>query len=69
MVSNNINNIAVRSTYQNSDVKPRAQEEVAPISQQQNSVSKVEELKASIEQGNYKINLDAVANKIADELM
>ncbi len=68
MVSNNINNIAVRSAYQNSDVKPRAQEEVPPISQQ-NNVSKVEALKASIEKGDYKINLDAVANKIADELI
>ncbi|RUM62593.1 MAG: flagellar biosynthesis anti-sigma factor FlgM [Sulfurimonas sp.] len=68
MVSNNINNIAVRNAYQNSDVKPRAQEEVAPISQPKET-SKIEALQASIEKGDYKINLDAVANKIADELI
>ncbi len=68
MVSNNVNNIAIRNAYQSSDVKPRAQEEVPPISQQ-HDVSKVEALKASIEKGDYKINLDAVAQKIADELL
>ncbi len=68
MVSNNINNIAVRNAYQSSDVKPRTQEEVPPISQPKET-NKIEALKASIENGDYKINLDAVANKIADELI
>ncbi len=68
MVSNNVSNISVRNAYQSSDMKPRVQEEAAPISQPK-EIDKVEALKASIEKGDYKIDLDAVANKIADELI
>ena len=67
MVSN-LNSAAVRSTYQNSEMRNRTQEGSQNISKQ-GDASKIESLKASIENGEYKINLDALAKKIADELL
>ena len=67
MVSN-INSGAVRSAYQNSDVRNRTGNDSKNISAQ-GDASKVESLKASIENGEYKINLEALAKKIADELL
>ncbi len=67
MVSN-INSGAVRSAYQNSDVRNRTENGSKNVSEQ-GDASKVESLKASIQNGEYKINLDELAKKIADDLL
>ncbi|MEA2110845.1 MAG: flagellar biosynthesis anti-sigma factor FlgM [Campylobacterota bacterium] len=67
MVSN-INSGAVRSAFQNSDVRSRTENGSKNVSEQ-GDASKIESLKASIENGEYKINLEALAKKIADELL
>ncbi len=67
MISN-LNSAVVGSTYQNSEMRNRAQEESQNISKQ-GDASKIESLKASIENGDYKIDLDVLAKKIADELL
>ncbi len=67
MVSN-INSGAVRSAYQNSEVRNRAGSGSKNVSEQ-GDASKVESLKASIQNGEYKINLDELAKKIADDLL
>ena len=67
MVSN-INSGAVRSAYQNSEVRNRAENGSKNVSEQ-GDASKVESLKASIQNGEYKINLEELAKKIADELL
>ncbi len=67
MISN-LNSAAVHSTYQNSEIRNRTQDGSQNISKQ-GDASKIESLKASIENGDYKINLDMLAEKIADELL
>ncbi len=66
MVSN-IKSGALRSAYQNSEVRNR--ESGSKNISKQGDASKVDALKASIQNGDYKIDLDALAQKIADELL
>lgn len=63
-----INSAALRSAYANNEMKSQIKEGSQTISKQGDS-SKIEALKASIENGEYKINLDKLASKIADELL
>lgn len=65
-----VNAAAVRSAYQNSETqnKPQRKEPKVEVTQQGDS-SKVETIKELIEKGEYRINLEALAQKIADELM
>lgn len=62
-----INSAAIRSAYQNSEAKT-IEKENTTVSQQ-GDMSKVETIKASIEKGEYRVDLEALAKKIADELM
>jgi anti-sigma28 factor (negative regulator of flagellin synthesis) len=64
-----INSAALRSAYANNEVKSQSPKEGAQIISKQGDSSKIEALKASIENGEYKINLDKLASKIADELL
>jgi anti-sigma28 factor (negative regulator of flagellin synthesis) len=66
MVSN-INSGALRSAYQNSEVRNR--ESGSKNISKQGDASKVDALRASIQDGSYKIDLDTLAQKIADELL
>lgn len=59
----------VRNTYQNSDTQKSVNKGSNTTVNQQGDTSKVEALKASIEEGSYKVDLNALAEKIADELM
>ena len=67
MVSN-LNSTAVRSAYTNSSVEAKKEKETTTVSQQ-GDTSKVDQIKDALASGEYKINLDALSKKIAEELM
>ncbi|MCW8896320.1 MAG: flagellar biosynthesis anti-sigma factor FlgM [Sulfurimonas sp.] len=65
-----INNANIRSTYANNiGEKKEVQEETVTNVSEQGDTSKVERIKEALESGEYKINLEALSKKIADELM
>lgn len=65
-----LNSAAVRDAYANSlsETKEAQKKENANISKQ-GDTSKIEKIKESIESGEYKVNLQALSEKIADELL
>jgi len=65
-----LNGSAVASTYSSnlSDAKSSAQKSGTNISKQ-GDMSKIEKIKESIESGTYKVDLQALSEKIADELL
>jgi len=65
-----VNGSAVRSAFANSSggSKEVGKKEVANITKQ-GDMSKVEQIKEALESGEYKINLQALSEKIADELL
>ena len=58
---------AVRNTYQESEAK-EASKRPATVDKQ-GDTSKIEQLKSSIENGEYRLDLKALAQKIADEIL
>ncbi len=63
-----INGSLARGVYQDSSLKPKEQEKPAQSVVKQGDTSRVDELKASIENGDYRVNIDALAKRIAQEL-
>ncbi len=64
-----INNAVVSSAFSNNgQSKVSSQKSVNSVSQQ-GDTSKVDQIKEAIESGEYKVNLEALSKKIADELM
>ncbi len=65
-----INSAVIRNAYTNGFGESRevSQKNAATISKQ-GDTSKVEELKGAIQSGEYKINLQALSEKIAQELL
>ena len=65
-----VNSAAVRSAYTNSSGQTK---EVAPKQgtnvSQQGDTSKVDQIKEALASGEYRINIEALSQKIADELM
>ena len=58
---------AIRNTYQDNEAKDASK---APRAvDQQGDTSKVEQLKSSIENGEYQLDLKALAKKIAEEIV
>jgi anti-sigma28 factor (negative regulator of flagellin synthesis) len=63
-----INGSLVRGAYQDSSLKTKEQEKPVQSVVKQGDTSRVDELKASIENGDYRIDIDALAKRIAQEL-
>ena len=65
-----LNNTSVRSAYQSnsSDVREANKKDSATVSKQ-GDTSKVDQIKEALEAGEYKIDLQALSEKIADELL
>jgi len=65
-----VNGAAVRSAYQNGETQTKTQRkgETMEVSKQ-GDVSKVDAIKEAIEKGEYRVNLEALAQRIADELL
>lgn len=58
---------AIRNTYQESEAK-EASKRPSTVDKQ-GDTSKIEQLKSSIENGEYRLDLKALAQKIADEIL
>lgn len=58
---------AIRNTYQENEAKEASK--VSTSVSKQGDTSKVEQLKSSIENGEYQLDLKALAKRIADEIL
>ena len=63
-----VNSAALRSAYESGETRTKKEESPTTVSQQ-GDTSKIDVIKASIEKGEYQVDLEALARKIADELM
>jgi len=64
-----VNGAAVRSAYTNSTQNKEVSQKSTTTVSTQGDTSKVDQIKQDLESGEYKINLEALSKKIADELM
>ncbi|NOQ29482.1 MAG: flagellar biosynthesis anti-sigma factor FlgM [Helicobacteraceae bacterium] len=66
------NSSALRNAYMGGDLKakpmPHSGNETTSVAKQ-GDTSRVDSLKSSIASGEYKVNLDALAEKIAEQLL
>lgn len=63
-----LNGSLARGVYQDSALKPKDQEKSVQTVAKQGDTSRVEELKTSIANGEYRVNIEALAKRIAQEL-
>jgi len=63
-----VNGSLLKATYQEPAVKNKEQEKPAQSVTKQGDTSRIEELKASIEKGEYRVNIEELAKRIAQEL-
>ena len=68
MISN-VNNSGANLAYANNTKSTNSKDGVNTSSSSQKENEKVEKLKESIDSGEYKVDLSALANKMADELL
>ncbi len=65
-----LNSSAVRNAYSNNIGEAKSVDKgQRMVVSDQGDMSKVERIKESLESGEYKINLEALSEKIADELL
>ena len=65
-----VNGAAIRSAYQNGETQTKTERKSQGVEvTKQGDSSKVDTIKEAIEKGEYRINLEALARKIADDLM
>ena len=64
-----VNSSAVRSAYTNNLAEPKETKKAGTNVSEQGDMSKVEQIKESLESGEYKVNLQALSEKIADTLL
>ncbi|MBU0633163.1 flagellar biosynthesis anti-sigma factor FlgM [bacterium] len=64
-----LNSAGIRTAYQNGNTELKSNTKKTQEMNQEADMSKVDKLKESIASGEYKINLQALSKRIADELM
>ena len=64
-----VNSSALRSAYSNNLGEAKESQKTTTNVSKQGDTSKVEQIKEALESGEYKINLQALSEKIADELL
>jgi len=64
-----VNNSVVGSVYTNNATSTTQKKESASASATEQKGSKLEQIKESIDSGNYKVDLSALSKKMADELL
>ncbi|WP_457743338.1 flagellar biosynthesis anti-sigma factor FlgM [Sulfurimonas sp.] len=65
----NINNTGVNVAYTSNSKSTFIKENMNSANTDKDNSGKVDRLKESIDSGEYKVNLSALANKMADELL
>ena len=68
MISN-INNASANTAYSSNGKTAQVKENMNTTDTSKESSSKVDKLKESVDSGQYKVDLSALANKMADELL
>jgi len=63
-----VNGSLVRGAYQEQALKTKEQEKSTQSINKQGDTSRIEELKNSIEKGEYRVDIEALAKRIAQEL-
>lgn len=63
-----VNGSLIKGSYNELSPKPKEQEKTAQSITKQGDTSRIEELKASIEKGEYRVDIEALAKRIAQEL-
>jgi len=63
-----VNASFIRGAYQEPTLKTKEQEKPAQAITKQGDTSRIEELKASIEKGEYRVDIETLAKRIAQEL-
>lgn len=63
-----VNGSLIKAAYQEPALKTKEQEKSAQSISKQGDTSRIEELKASIEKGEYRVDIEALAKRIAQEL-
>ncbi|WP_229860066.1 flagellar biosynthesis anti-sigma factor FlgM [Candidatus Sulfurimonas baltica] len=69
MMISQVNSGAVRNAYSNSSVNKEVSDKVVTKVSKQGDMSKVDQIKEALESGEYKINIEALSEKIAEELL
>ena len=64
-----VNSANVRNAYTNNSSDNKEVSKKATTLSSQGDLSKVDQIKEALESGEYKINLQALSEKIADELL
>ena len=64
-----LNSAAVRSAYTSNFGESKEADKASTNIKKQGDTSKVERIKEALTSGEYKINLEALSQKIADELL
>ncbi|OHD87227.1 flagellar biosynthesis anti-sigma factor FlgM [Sulfuricurvum sp. RIFCSPLOWO2_12_FULL_43_24] len=63
-----VNGSLIRGAYQEQSQKTKEQEKSVQSITKQGDTSRIEELKASIEKGEYRVDIESLAKRIAQEL-
>ncbi len=63
-----VNGSLIRGAYQDNALKTKEQEKSVQSISKQGDTSRIEELKASIEKGEYRVDIETLAKRIAQEL-
>ncbi len=63
-----VNGSLIRGAYQEPSLKTKEQEKSVQSITKQGDTSRIEELKASIEKGEYRVDIETLAKRIAQEL-
>lgn len=63
-----LNGSLARGVYQDINTKQKDQEKPVQTVAKQGDTSRIEELKSSIANGEYRVNIEALAKRIAQEL-
>ncbi|MBD3798901.1 flagellar biosynthesis anti-sigma factor FlgM [Sulfuricurvum sp.] len=59
----------IRGAYQDNSLKSKEQEKSVQSISKQGDTSRIEVLKASIERGEYRVDIETLAKRIAQELI
>ena len=68
MISN-VKASMVRNSYQSGDQQQKIEKKESATVSKQGDLSKIDQIKESIEKGEYQVDLQALAEKIADDLL
>jgi anti-sigma28 factor (negative regulator of flagellin synthesis) len=63
-----VNSSLLRGAYQEPTLKTKEQERSMQLITKQGDTTRIDELKASIEKGEYRVDIEALAKRIAQEL-